>query len=480
MVASVWPPDTVKDVAESIGISQLDDSVAKVLALDIEYRIHEVIQEAMKFMRHAKRTILTVSDISHALRVLNVEPLYGYHAFRPVRFGESLLEQGQPPLYYLEDDDVEFDKVIHAPLPKVPRDISYSVHWLAIEGVQPAIPQNPSVSDTSVSSKKGFQVINNNSWTLSGPSTGVEVKHLVKHVISKELRLYFERINAAILDENNERLRLAALASLRLDSGLHQLLPYFVSLVAEKITHNLKNLFILNMMMQVTWALFDNPNLFIEPYLHQIIPSILTCLVAKRLGENAASQDHYALRDLSASLLGLICQRFGDVYHTLKPRITRTLLKAFLDNKKPFTTHYGAIIGLATMGKEVIRVLIMPNIKIYELLIKDDINSAELTFKKMEATKCLEALLNSLRLMSKDETPDETLETHETSSEAPETHEMQPKTSSDDKDDISSSKTRDILIEMVGELMTNKIIKEKDEKIVKTLLEMHHLGQIFH
>lgn len=82
--------------------------------------------------------------------------------------------------------------------------------------------------------------------------------------------------------------------------------------------------------------------------------------------------------------------------------------------------------------------------------------------------------------MSKDETPDETLETHETSSEAPETHEMQPKTSSDDKDDISSSKTRDILIEMVGELMTNKIIKEKDEKIVKTLLEMHHLGQIFH
>lgn len=115
--------------------------------------------------------------------------------------------------------------------------------------------------------------------------------------------------------------------------------------------------------------------------------------MAKRLGENAASQDHYALRDLSASLLGLICQRFGDVYHTLKPRITRTLLKAFLDNKKPFTTHYGAIIGLATMGKEVIRVLIMPNIKIYELLIKDDINSAELTFKKMEATKCLEALL---------------------------------------------------------------------------------------
>ncbi|KAG4301913.1 hypothetical protein PCANB_002047 [Pneumocystis canis] len=470
MVASVWSPDTVKDVAESIGISQLDDSVAKVLALDIEYRIHEVIQEAIKFMRHAKRTILTVSDISHALRVLNVEPLYGYHAFRPVRFGESLIEQGQPPLYYLEDEDVEFDKVIHAPLPKVPRDISYSVHWLAIEGVQPAIPQNPTMSEAPTADDKSSKIINNNFWTMSGPSTGVEVKHLVKHVISKELRLYFEHINAAILDEQNERLRSAALSSLRQDSGLHQLLPYFVSLVAEKITHNLKHLFTLNMMMQITWALFDNPNLFIEPYLHQIIPSILTCLVAKKLGENAMSQEHYALRDFAASLLGLICQRFGDVYHTLKPRITRTLLKAFLDNKKPFTTHYGAIIGLSTMGKEVVRVLIMPNIKIYELLIKDDINTTELTLKKMEATKCLEALLNALRLMSKNETPDDTSETSEILSYI----------QFDENIDSLSEKTQEILVEMIGELMTNEIIKKKEIKIIKSLIEAHHLKKILY
>lgn len=473
MVASVWPPDTVKDVAESIGISQLDDDVAKVLALDIEYRIHEVIQEAIKFMRHAKRTILTVSDIGHALRVLNVEPLYGYHAFRPVRFGESRLEHGQPPLYYLEDEDIEFDKIIHAPLPKVPRDITYSVHWLAIEGVQPAIPQNPSLSDTPTADKKGRQGLNTSSWTVPNPSMGTEVKHLVKHVISKELQLYFERINSAILDEQNERLRSAALSSLRQDSGLHQLLPYFVSLVAEKITHNLKHLFTLNMMMQMTWALFDNTNLFIEPYLHQIIPSTLTCLVAKKLGDNAASQEHYALRDFAASLLGLICQRFGDVYHTLKPRITRTLLKAFLDNKKPFTTHYGAIIGLTTMGKEVIRVLILPNIKLYELLIKDEINSTEPTLKKMEATKCLEALLKALRIMSKDET-------FEILTTPNKTHETLDETFQDKLTEVSPEETQTILTEMVGELMTNEIMKEKDEKIIKTLLEAHRLGKILH
>jgi hypothetical protein len=35
--------------------------------------------------------------------------------------------------------------VIDAPLPKAPLDTAVLCHWLAIEGVQPAIPENASV-----------------------------------------------------------------------------------------------------------------------------------------------------------------------------------------------------------------------------------------------------------------------------------------------------------------------------------------------
>lgn len=42
--------------------------------------------------------------------------------------------------------------------------------------------------------------------------------------------------------------------------------------------------------------------------LHQLMPSILTCLVAKRLG-NRISDNHWELRDFSAKLVALICKR---------------------------------------------------------------------------------------------------------------------------------------------------------------------------
>lgn len=33
--------------------------------------------------------------------------------------------------------------MIEAPLPKAPLDTAIVAHWLAIDGVQPAIPENP-------------------------------------------------------------------------------------------------------------------------------------------------------------------------------------------------------------------------------------------------------------------------------------------------------------------------------------------------
>lgn len=120
----LWNPENVRDVAESVGISSLSDDAQRTLTQDVEYRVGQVIVEALRFMRAARRTTLTVQDISCALRVLNVEPLYGYDSLRPLHYGEASLSGQQ--LFYLEDEEVDFEKLINAPLPKVPRDMTFT------------------------------------------------------------------------------------------------------------------------------------------------------------------------------------------------------------------------------------------------------------------------------------------------------------------------------------------------------------------
>lgn len=106
-----------------------------------------------------------------------------------------------------------------------------------------------------------------------------------------------------------------------------------------------------------------------------LIPPILTCLLGRHLGQASAtpSLPTYPLRRLSASLLAKICARYSASSHTLKPRLARSCLKNFLDPTKPLATTYGAVVGLTAIGgADVVRGLILPNLKaVDELVLKE-------------------------------------------------------------------------------------------------------------
>ncbi|KAI8970519.1 hypothetical protein BDB01DRAFT_731727 [Pilobolus umbonatus] len=367
-------------------------------------------------MRHSKRSKLTVDDINAALRVKNVEPLYGYSRGEPHQFRKTTINNND--IYFDEDEEVDFDTILNKPLPKIPLDVTFTAHWLAIEGIQPAIPQNPTPSDAKA------ELLTKRTKT-HGSSNGittdqVKVKPLVKHVLSKELQMYFERITEAVLSED-ERLQSQAFESLRLDPGLHQLLPYFVQHIHKKVTQNHKNLDVLDAMLSMAHSLLNNKHLFIEPYvsvrsaimstlylfkliiflsqLHQLIPPILSCLVGRVICENPQQQNHWSTRHRAALLIANICHQYGKAYHTLQPRITKTLLRAFLDPTRPLTTQFGAIIGLDKIGVEVTRVLIVPNIKFYsDNCLKSAIHSTN-SNRVQEAIKCRDALVVTLMIM---------------------------------------------------------------------------------
>ncbi|KAG5981009.1 hypothetical protein E4U55_003402 [Claviceps digitariae] len=372
----LWNAENVKDVAESVGINSLNDEALKALTQDVEYRIGQVIIEALRLMRAARRTTLTVNDVSLALKVLDVEPLYGYDSTRPLRYGEASLGPGQP-LFYIEDEEVDFEKLINAPLPKVPRDMNFTAHWLAIEGVQPSIPQNPTTAESRSQELLPKGPGANPALAALAGNDNVAVKPSVKHIVSKELILYFDKIQAAVLDDNPDeeviRLRQAALGSVRDDPGLHQLVPYFINFIMDRVTHNLDDTFTLKQMMELTNALIENNSLFLDPYASSLSAPALTCLMARKLGTDDgvdALRDQYELRQLAASLVGRIARKYSASNTLLRPKLTRTCLKYFLDPTKPPAVLYGAIFGLLEAGgPEAIRVLVLRNLKTFDSAI---------------------------------------------------------------------------------------------------------------
>ncbi|KAG9449345.1 hypothetical protein H6P81_009310 [Aristolochia fimbriata] len=387
---SIVPKETIEVIAQSIGINNLPPDVALALAPDVEYRMREVMQEAVKCMRHSKRTVLTADDVDSALSLRNVEPIYGFASGDPLRFKRAV---GQKDLFYIDDRDVEFKDVIEAPLPKAPLDTAVTVHWLAIEGVQPAIPENVPVEALVAPSE--------NKKSEHGKEDGlpVEIKLPVKHVLSRELQLYFDKITDLIVSKSNSDLLKKALISLATDSGLHPLVPYFTFFIADEVSRSLNDFPLLYALMRVVRSLLQNKHIHIEPYLHQLMPSVITCLVARRLG-NRISDNHWELRDFTANLVASICKRFGHTYHDLQPRVTKTLLHAFLDPMKALTQHYGAIQGLSVLGPSVVRLLILPNLEPYMKLLEPELllESQKNEIKRREAWRVYDALLHAAGL----------------------------------------------------------------------------------
>jgi transcription initiation factor TFIID subunit 6 len=402
---TLWGSDTIRDTAEAVGVLNLSKDSTTLLARDVEYRIALVVEEALKWMRKSKRTVLWTQDISNALRALDIEPLYGYESTRILKYGEASLGPGQP-LFYVEDEETDLEKLINAPLPKVPREMSFTGHWLAVDGVQPTTSQNPSPNEIRGVDLVPKTGVNPALAVMAGQDSST-TKPLVKHHLSQESQLYFERVMSSCLQEDTPELRQAALASLRDDGGLSNLLPYFTQYISEKVTHAAATpntaLMTLRTMLHVTDALSRNASLNLAPYIPSLIPSILTCLVGRRLGP-PNNTEHFGVRRLAASLLSHICKRYGPSSANLKPRLARSCLRALLEPKKPYGVYYGALYGLkAVGGAEVVRKLVVPNLKDFSELIEDGAGVEAGSNRAEEREEVIKAVVDALGSLLEEE-----------------------------------------------------------------------------
>ncbi|KAF7683998.1 Transcription initiation factor TFIID subunit 6 [Astathelohania contejeani] len=334
--------ETLKSYAQSKGLQPIEEEGLRMLAQDLEYRIKELCQEASKFMLASKRTKLSIDDVNFALLSRNVEPLFGYDP------NDSLVFRSvSSNVYYVPDEEVDLEDLLNRPLPKIPLKPSVQSHWLAIEGVQPKTPQNPIIAEKPVIKKNALLEYQENA----------EIKNQVKHVLSRELQLYYDRIISFISGTADEKL--IAIECLGCESGIQQLVPYFIQYFKETITKSLNDSELLKTILLLIQALLKNQYIFIDPYLHQILPSLLTCVVGKSIKE-------IEIRKMSSEIVKYVYEKFSSSYKTLAPRVINTLTKTWLDTDKTGEQQYGAVFCLSILSNSTIEV-IKENLNKYEI-----------------------------------------------------------------------------------------------------------------
>ena len=272
----------LQDVAKAYRVPPLRPAVVKLLLPALEYRLRMVVQDAYKFMRRGKGMTLSVEDVNQALASHNLEPLYGLA-------GESNLERmsfhdhsnhkevedgaEEEKSRFLGLGMVSLTEMAKAPLPKLPLAPELTMHWLAVDGVQPVIAENPSV------------LVSMHSHDLGDHPQ-----------LSKEMCQFYYRVTGILSSsEMGDRSLRAMLLALGRESGLQELLPHLSLYFQKETKASTRSLHRLRTLVAGMEAVWTNPHLHAEFHLQQMLPAIFTCSVASKLG-SSATEDHWSLR----------------------------------------------------------------------------------------------------------------------------------------------------------------------------------------
>eukprot|EP00597_Dinobryon_sp_UTEXLB2267_P006454 CAMPEP_0170059042 /NCGR_PEP_ID=MMETSP0019_2-20121128/1453_1 /TAXON_ID=98059 /ORGANISM="Dinobryon sp., Strain UTEXLB2267" /LENGTH=413 /DNA_ID=CAMNT_0010264163 /DNA_START=108 /DNA_END=1349 /DNA_ORIENTATION=+ len=283
-----------------------------------------------------------------ALRIYKVEPLYG---FRPSESDDAVTSvENYKSQFHSAINLVDF---IQNPLPPLPLKNEIHLHWLAVNGCQPLVHENPSTLIVRVEDQ---------------PTS-----------LPKEMQQLCARITGIVLavDEasSHSPALLAVYNVFASDAGLQPLVPYFSRFFYSQIKANCRRLPLLKTIIRCIGSLLRNGDVSLGFHLQQLLPAVFTCIVAARLS-NSPAEDHWSLRRMAAGVIAAISSQYSDKVPDLHARICKTYLDALqlpsadaantiasTSGSICHSTVFGGVVGLAALGQQVVRGVLLPLVR---------------------------------------------------------------------------------------------------------------------
>ncbi|KAL7565801.1 hypothetical protein ACA910_015580 [Epithemia clementina (nom. ined.)] len=363
---------------------------------------------------------LHASDVNMALQLRGAEPLYGTNVAAVTTLSGLSSSSSIPTTSntILDLNDFVRQSSSSMAVTQPPSETAASMHWLAVQGSMPEIPQNvvltpttttgtatavPAVTGGTATGIKGSianatstasTALTTTTTTTTATTGGASgrppsnshnpllVQQLQTAFLSEELRLYFGRVTAAVestshssAGSSSNKLQ-SVLQSLAQDAGLQELVPFFIRYSQQALYQHVDYSLTV---LQLILALLQNPFLHLELHIHELLPALMTCIVttqttttstnnssnnllvagptpsqALQQQSSSSSQLHWSIRQWSSLALATACYLFQHEYVTLQARVLNTLCQGLHHPRKPLQCRYGSLIALAKFGPKAV------------------------------------------------------------------------------------------------------------------------------
>lgn len=135
-------------------------------------------------------------------------------------------------------------------------------------------------------------------------------------------------------------------------------MPYLLFFLNQRLQTRLHSATRLRSVLQAIDGLLQNPFVDLDRHTQNLMPMLLSCLLVRDMA-STSSLSHTQVRRQAGGILATALSRFQAVSNGVHERVVKELIKG-LDAEKPFTTQYGAIVGLSCLD-----ICVMPHMGVH-------------------------------------------------------------------------------------------------------------------